>query len=77
MLQLNLKTVKIDATHCRRSTRHSLGEDDYRGGHGPVGVTRHSMDNPLYHAFIEAGSCFLSSFLEIIVGKVMNINSSL
>ena len=39
----------------KKSTRHSLGEDDYRGGSGPVGVTRHAMDNPLYHAFIEAG----------------------
>ena len=39
----------------KRSTKHSLGEDDYRGGCGPVGVTRHEMDNPLYKAFIEAG----------------------
>jgi len=39
----------------KKSTKHSLGEDDYKGGDGPVGVTRHNLDNELYHAFIKAG----------------------
>ena len=47
-----------DYAHClpyfKKSTKHSLGEDDYRGGSGPVGVTRHALNNPLYDAFIEA-----------------------
>ncbi|KAL5271976.1 hypothetical protein ACHWQZ_G000239 [Mnemiopsis leidyi] len=48
-----------DYAHClpyfKKSTHHSLGENEYRGGNGPVGVTRPLMNNPLYHAFIEAG----------------------
>ncbi|MBQ4809957.1 choline dehydrogenase [Pseudoalteromonas luteoviolacea] len=33
-----------------------LGEDDYRGGEGPIGVNNgNNMVNPLYRAFIEAG----------------------
>ncbi|KZN54600.1 choline dehydrogenase [Pseudoalteromonas luteoviolacea CPMOR-2] len=33
-----------------------LGEDDYRGGKGPLGVNNgNNMVNPLYRAFIEAG----------------------
>ncbi|KZN61490.1 choline dehydrogenase [Pseudoalteromonas luteoviolacea] len=33
-----------------------MGEDDYRGGEGPVGVNNgNNMVNPLYRAFIEAG----------------------
>ena len=48
-----------DYAHClpyfKKSTRHSSGENNYRGGSGPVGVTRPQMNNPLYHAFIEAG----------------------
>ncbi|KZN30337.1 choline dehydrogenase [Pseudoalteromonas luteoviolacea S2607] len=34
-----------------------MGEDDYRGGEGPVGVNNgNNMVNPLYRAFIEAGN---------------------
>ena len=32
------------------------GPDDWRGGDGPLGVTRGSSDNPLYDAFLEAGA---------------------
>ncbi|OCQ23439.1 choline dehydrogenase [Pseudoalteromonas luteoviolacea] len=33
-----------------------MGEDDYRGGEGPIGVNNgNNMVNPLYRAFIEAG----------------------
>lgn len=31
------------------------GADDWRGDHGPLGVTRGQFDNPLYDAFIESG----------------------
>ena len=51
--------INWDYAHClpyfKKSTQHSCGENDYRGGSGPVGVTRPQMNNPLYHAFIEAG----------------------
>ncbi len=39
----------------RRAESHSLGADDYRGGDGPLTVTRGSGDNPLFDAWIEAG----------------------
>ncbi len=41
----------------KRSQTHELGEDDYRGGHGPTNVSRGIMidKNPLHNAFIEAG----------------------
>ncbi|MCF2858238.1 choline dehydrogenase [Pseudoalteromonas sp. SMS1] len=33
-----------------------MGEDDYRGGEGPIGVNNgNNMANPLYRAFIDAG----------------------
>ena len=32
------------------------GADDWRGGEGPLGVTRGCYDNPLFDAFIEAGT---------------------
>jgi len=32
------------------------GADDWRGGEGPLGVTRGSLDNPLFDAFLEAGA---------------------
>ncbi|MFT5504658.1 MAG: choline dehydrogenase [Gammaproteobacteria bacterium] len=38
---------------CESSDR---GENTWRGGSGPLGVTRGSLDNPLFDAFIEAGS---------------------
>ena len=31
------------------------GENDYRGGHGPLHVSRGKMLNPLFQAFIDAG----------------------
>ncbi|HUS53456.1 MAG TPA: GMC family oxidoreductase N-terminal domain-containing protein [Thermohalobaculum sp.] len=31
------------------------GVDDWRGGDGPLGVTKGNFDNPLFDAFIEAG----------------------
>lgn len=33
-----------------------LGPDDYRGGDGPLHVSRGKSDNPLYQAFIDAGT---------------------
>ena len=33
----------------------SRGADEWRGGSGPLGVTRGSLENPLFDAFIEAG----------------------
>ncbi len=39
----------------RRAQAHGLGGDDYRGGDGPLRVTRGAMNNALFHAFIEAG----------------------
>ena len=32
-----------------------VGPDDYRGGDGPLHVSRGKSDNPLYQAFIDAG----------------------
>lgn len=39
----------------RKAQNHQLGEDEYRGGDGPLHVSRGSMENPLFHAFLEAG----------------------
>jgi len=39
----------------RKAQTHELGEDEYRGGSGPLHVTRAKMENPLFQAFIEAG----------------------
>lgn len=33
----------------------STGENDYRGGSGPLNVTRGTMKNPLFQAFMNAG----------------------
>ena len=37
---------------CESSDR---GEDDWRGDHGPLGVTKGTLQNPLYDALMEAG----------------------
>ena len=37
---------------CEASDR---GENEWRGGHGPLGVTRGSLVNPLFDALLEAG----------------------
>ena len=39
----------------KASETSDRGANDWRGGDGPLGVTRGSLDNPLYDAFIEAG----------------------
>ncbi|XP_046329576.2 uncharacterized protein LOC124113340 [Haliotis rufescens] len=39
----------------RRSQTHELGPDDYRGGDGPLHVSRGKTNNPLFQAFIDAG----------------------
>ena len=39
----------------KKSQTHELGEDAYRGGEGPLHVSRGKTDNPLFHAWIEAG----------------------
>jgi choline dehydrogenase len=35
---------------------HELGENKYRGGSGPLNVSRGKSKNPLFLAFIEAGT---------------------
>ncbi|EDO38958.1 predicted protein, partial [Nematostella vectensis] len=37
----------------RKSQTHELGADDYRGGDGPLHVSRGKTNNPLFHAFLE------------------------
>ena len=32
------------------------GESEWRGGHGPLGVSRAKLENPLFDAFLEAGT---------------------
>nr|XP_055024480.1 choline dehydrogenase, mitochondrial [Misgurnus anguillicaudatus] len=48
-----------DYEHClpyfRKAQTHELGGDRYRGGDGPLCVTRGKTDHPLHHAFIAAG----------------------
>ncbi len=39
----------------RRAETFSLGADEYRGGEGPLRVTRGTGSNPLFDAWIEAG----------------------
>ena len=39
----------------KRSDCHEFGEDAYRGGDGPLAVSRARMLNPLSHVFINAG----------------------
>ncbi|XP_060080269.1 uncharacterized protein LOC132559670 [Ylistrum balloti] len=39
----------------KKSQSHELGENDYRGGDGPLHVSRGKTNNPLHQAFIEAG----------------------
>uniref|UniRef100_A0A3Q3Q6Z6 Glucose-methanol-choline oxidoreductase N-terminal domain-containing protein n=1 Tax=Monopterus albus TaxID=43700 RepID=A0A3Q3Q6Z6_MONAL len=48
-----------DYEHClpyfRKAQSHELGENSYRGGSGPLHVTRGKTNHPLHRAFIEAG----------------------
>ena len=39
----------------RKAETWDQGENDYRGGQGPLQVHRGSIDNPLFDAFIQAG----------------------
>jgi choline dehydrogenase len=39
----------------KRAQGHELGESEYRGGNGPLKVTRAPVDNPALLAWIEAG----------------------
>jgi choline dehydrogenase len=39
----------------KRAQQHELGESEYRGGSGPLKVTRAPVDNPALLAWIEAG----------------------
>ncbi|MGQ0677541.1 MAG: choline dehydrogenase [Rhodospirillales bacterium] len=39
----------------RRAESHAKGPDDYRGGDGPLRVAPGAMENPLFHAFVDAG----------------------
>lgn len=48
-----------DYDHClpyfRKAQAHELGADRYRGGSGPLHVSRGRTNHPLHQAFIEAG----------------------
>lgn len=48
-----------DYAHClpyfRKAERSDRGENPWRGGSGPLGVSRGTSDNPLYDVFVEAG----------------------
>ncbi|KAK2851167.1 hypothetical protein Q5P01_007443 [Channa striata] len=48
-----------DYEHClpyfRKAQNHELGENRYRGGSGPLHVSRGKTNHPLHKAFIEAG----------------------
>ncbi|KAL1269172.1 hypothetical protein QQF64_031461 [Cirrhinus molitorella] len=48
-----------DYDHClpyfRKAQTHELGADRYRGGGGPLHVTRGKTNHPLHHVFIKAG----------------------
>ncbi|KAK7115432.1 uncharacterized protein [Littorina saxatilis] len=39
----------------RKAQTHELGPNDYRGGYGPLHVSRGKTNHPLHKAFIEAG----------------------
>merc|ERR1719285_149765 len=39
----------------RKAQTHQLGADEYRGGSGPLHVSRGSSGNPLHEAWLEAG----------------------
>jgi len=39
----------------KKAETYDRGEDDYRGGSGPLHVSVGPCDNPLYHAWMEAG----------------------
>ena len=39
----------------RKAQTHELGPDEYRGGNGPLYVSRGKTNHPLHRAFIEAG----------------------
>ncbi|XP_063796896.1 choline dehydrogenase, mitochondrial [Pseudophryne corroboree] len=47
-----------DYSHClpyfKKAQSHELGPDNYRGGSGPLHVSRGKTDHPLHHAFIKA-----------------------
>lgn len=49
-----------DYAHClpyfRKAERSDRGENAWRGGSGPLGVSRGTSDNPLYDVFVDAGS---------------------
>ncbi|XP_038578905.1 choline dehydrogenase, mitochondrial [Micropterus salmoides] len=48
-----------DYEHClpyfKKAQHHELGENRYRGGSGPLHVSRGKTNHPLHRAFIEAG----------------------
>ncbi len=48
-----------DYAHClpyfRAGETSERGESEWRGGYGPLGVSRAKLDNPLFDAFLEAG----------------------
>jgi choline dehydrogenase len=43
----------------RKAQCHELGENEYRGGSGPLNVSRGKSKNPLFQAFIDARLVYL------------------
>ena len=41
----------------KRAENSHGGEEGWRGTNGPLHITRGPRTNPLFHAFVEAGSC--------------------
>ena len=39
----------------KKAQNHQLGENEYRGGSGPLNVTRCSTNNPLFETYINSG----------------------
>lgn len=53
----------------KRSETYSRGENEYRGGAGPLKVTHGTSKNPLFDAFIEAGIQAGYPYTEDVNGK--------
>ncbi|TRY63969.1 hypothetical protein TCAL_11167 [Tigriopus californicus] len=52
----------------KKAQNHQLGGDDYRGGSGPLNVSRRNWDNPLHSVFLEAGQQAGHSFTQDVNG---------
>ena len=52
----------------KKAQSHQLGADTYRGGSGPLAVSRRNWDNPLHSVFLEAAQQAGHPFTEDING---------